>query len=544
MKAFILVVASEGTLPRLKLIFFSTLVALLSYGTVWNAYAIETDIKPAITAAQPVALKLSDIRALNNPLGVTNLTKQIYGDFHTLVRTQKIAVADAVRKQRAALAAHPDVAEVRELKGNNLFVRFKDNNELLMLMGDQALGGSPDDSLVLAQNDTPLVTTTTQVQGTMAGTSTVQAVFPTPLPALWSASPYALVFDTLRDDMNVVNPLISDQVADVLKRSGYSVHTVYNDAASLKEASMISEIGYGLVFLRGHGGSLGNDFAFMVRPWYASYPAVSSYTGTIRVSADNHKSGKVEYAYAITGTFGSTYWKKRFPGTVFFLESCHGTDPGALPGMPTWVLNHGASAWFGWNDLVTFNCGDNGSKLFFDQAFARGKTIAESLEAVSNTGCRPPDLSMHSLNPGAMGAQKFNPWMVDEEQNAARDIRSVNLFTQGNNLYANIYYGFHNSASPEGIELFVDGNNDGVYEFLVKCHDAVYEVNTLSGQRVYNTKVFASAPVRTDLGGGWNSYLLDIPWDTLGAGPARVSVNDVTGGDKAPNSGFYTGRRN
>ncbi len=101
-------------MPRLKLIFFSTLVALLSYGTVWNAYAIETDIKPAITAAQPVALKLSDIRALNNPLGVTNLTKQIYGDFHTLVRTQKIAVADAVRKQRAALAAHPDVAEVRD----------------------------------------------------------------------------------------------------------------------------------------------------------------------------------------------------------------------------------------------------------------------------------------------------------------------------------------------------------------------------------------------------------------------------------------------
>ena len=117
----------------------------------------------------------------------------------------------------------------------------------------------------------------------------------------------------------------------------------------------------------------------------------SGYTGTIRASAYNHAAGATQFGYIITGAFSSTYWAdKAFPSTIFFLESCHGADPGALPGMPTWTTNHGASVWVGWNESVSFNCGDNGTDLFF-QKMKEQKTVTEAVDAVYATGCRPPE---------------------------------------------------------------------------------------------------------------------------------------------------------
>jgi hypothetical protein len=46
--------------------------------------------------------------------------------------------------------------------------------------------------------------------------------------------------------------------------------------------------------------------------------------------------------------------------------------------MPTWTTSHGASAWVGWNESVSFNCGDNGTDLFF-QKMKEQKTVAEAV---------------------------------------------------------------------------------------------------------------------------------------------------------------------
>lgn len=219
-----------------------------------------------------------------------------------------------------------------------------------------------------------------------------------------------MIFDCLEDDANVVSPKIWQQVRSDLQSLGYTVTTRLNNSANLSNAAQIDDGEYGVVMLRGHGGDLGGDFGFLVRPWYSSYPAANSgYSGTIRASAYNHAAGATQFGYVITGTFSSSYWAdKAFPSTIFFLESCHGADPGALPGMPTWTTNHGASVWVGWNESVSFNCGDNGTDLFF-QKMKEQKTVAEAVDAVYATGCRPPELVAFPSNKGDASCQSGKP---------------------------------------------------------------------------------------------------------------------------------------
>jgi len=290
---------------------------------------------------------------------ITQIASKVHVDFNQLVKVKKVQLPVAVSQQRAFLLTQPEVREVQQLKGNNLMVRFKDGNELLMFLGENSLGSDIQPTPIQAQKKV-----LQQVEKLTPIAKVKRPVFRM-IPCAPN-SRKALIFDCLEDDANMVSPKIWQQVKSDLQALGYTVTTRLNNSANLANAAQIDNGEYGVVMLRGHGGDLGGDFGFLVRPWYTSYPASNSgYTGTIRASAYNHAAGATQFGYIITGTFSSTYWAdKTFPSTIFFLESCHGADPGALPGMPTWTTNHGASVWVGWNESVSFNCGDNGTDLF------------------------------------------------------------------------------------------------------------------------------------------------------------------------------------
>jgi hypothetical protein len=532
-------------MKRIGIACFLFCIALYCFTVFPEAWAIDTGLKAVLPIDQARIQKFAGIRALNSPKGVTSLTSAVYDDFNNLVSKERVPVADAARKQRAALLAHPDVADVQELKGSNLFVRFKDNNELLMLMGKETLGG--DGQVLLAQDTTtPFVVAPLAPQmGTLATTTVIQGATPFPMPSFWSASPYALVFDCLSDEF-VKAPPLAYQVGGNIDDMRLEVNYKWKGAADLYAAAHLGDFGYGVIFMRGHGGVInGNDFCFLVEPWYAAYPQPSSYTGTIRVSAFRYSIGQTQYGYAITSAFAQAYWTKRsFAGTMFFLESCHGADPAGLPGLPTWVLNHGASAWLGWNDSVSFGCGDNGSILFFKEAFSTGRTLGESVQSVANTGCRPPDLVLYSQNP-AMGQHRPYAWQKDQEASSTpiRDITYVSVFSQNNMLYFNFLYRFPGTSSPEGAQIFIDSNNDYTFEYLVKCHDTTYEVFRQSAPGVYDKRVIYSVPVKNQVGYD-NSCLLGIPWNVLEtAGTAQVYFYDEKARDRAPNAGSYTVKR-
>ncbi|GEM_PF-374918 len=479
---------------------------------------------------------LASIRAMN-PQGITSLASRIHLDMQNLRVNQKVPIVQAVLQKKNELALHPDVGSVAILPGNNLMLRFKDNSELLMLMDSDRMGGSGE-QLILAQNQYQMKQPAAVVKQDTPKTTAAQVMAAQAIPFITpctSSSNKALVFDGLSDDFNVVNPAINLQVKFYLESMGYSVTTSLGNNANLANAALIDDGEYGVVFMRGHGGDIGNDFVFLVRPWYPSYPGANSgYTGTIRVSAFNHVTNSTQFGYGITKQFSTTYWMNRtFPGTFFFLESCHGTDPGALPGMPSWTISRGASAWLGWNESVSFNCGDNGTKIFF-QLMHSGKGIGEAVSSIYATGCRPPVLTIY---PGGKNQCRPARWYSDLNETSVpdyRDFKQLQLLSDGSTLYAKVT--FHGMANFDELFLYLDTNGSGGAEVLVKLHPLTYEVYKQSQPGLYGIKSFTGSPKTTV-----NSYMVAIPWvSSFGAvNSVRVWLYDITGKDRMPDSAVY-----
>ncbi|NTV67233.1 MAG: hypothetical protein HGB06_06040 [Chlorobaculum sp.] len=463
---------------------------------------------------------------------ITQLASKVHTDLNQLVKVRKVLLPTAVSQQKAFLLTQPEVQTVQELKGNNLMVRFKDGNELLMFLGEDTLGSG--DQVMTVQAPNQAVKPAVQQLNPAIGKIDFPVLLLMPCAP---TSNKALIFDCLEDDANVVAPKISQQVKSDLEALGYTVTSRLNNSASLANAALIDNGEYGVVVMRGHGGDLGGDFGFLVRPWYSSYPpANSGYTGTIRASAYNHAAGATQFGYIITGSFSSTYWTdKAFPSSIFFLESCHGADPGALPGMPTWTTNHGASVWLGWNESVSFNCGDNGTDLFFRKIATEQKSVSEAVDAVFATGCRPPELVAF---PGNKGACQLAVWKADPNEAPvadARDFKLLRLVSSGSRLYATI--SFYSAPVFDEFFFYVDTAGTAAAEVLVRCHGNNVEVYKQTMPGLYNNKVYTGTVSKSG-----NDYSFSIPWDaSFGAASiAKVWLYDMTTTDRLPDSGSVT----
>ena len=285
--------------------------------------------------------------------------------------------------------------------------------------------------------------------------------------------------------------------------------------------------------MRGHGGDLDGDFGFLVRPWYDEWPpANSGYTGTIRASAYNHAAGETQFGYIITGQFSSTYWTNQpFPKTMFFLESCHGADPGALPGMPTWTVNHGASVWLGWDESVSFNCGDNGTVLFFDK-LKNGNNVGQALAAVHATGCLPPTLVAH---PAGKNGCRLSVWRSDGNESSVPNAQDFKLLKLIAGSYLSARISFYARPGFSSFYFYVDTGGTAAAEVLVRCYPDKYEVNKQTQPGLYNNKVFTGTPSKS---GG--SYRITVPWNTAfgSAKTIRVWLYNMSVKDRIPNSGY------
>lgn len=471
------------------------------------------------------------------PTRITQLASKVHADLNREVTVRKVQLPIAVNQQRAFLLAQPDVREVIRLKGNNLMVRFKDDNELLMFFGENRLG-SAEQMMPIQKRVMKPVQQLAPAKKALTPVKVIDRRIFRIVPCA-PKSRKALIFDCLEDDANVVSPKIWQQVKSDLQSLGYSVTTRLNNSANLANAAQIDNGEYGVVMMRGHGGDLGGDFGFLVRPWYTSYPpANSGYTGTIRASAYSQAAGATQFGYVITGTFSSTYWAdKAFPSTIFFLESCHGADPGALPGMPTWTINHGASVWVGWNESVSFNCGDNGTDLFF-QKLKEQKSVQQAVDAVYATGCRPPELVAFPSNKGRC---QLAVWKADGNESAvtnSRDFKLLGLVSGMGRLYATI--SFYSTPAFNEFFFYADTSGSTAAEVLVRCHGNNVEVYKQTKPGLYNNKVYTGTATKSG-----KTYSFNIPWNTSfgNVNAAKIWLYDMSGKDRLPNSGSVTLRK-
>lgn len=480
---------------------------------------------------------------------IKNITSKVHGDFSQLVRVQKLSAATALQQMKQYLIKQPEVKKVNDLKGGNLFVEFQDGYQMIMLLGEDHLGGGTvlnssitrdvTQNALQLQNpspvttqETPTVNVPTLIQNpkVIIDPNLIKSVF---TPPANPNSSKALIFDCLGDDANVVSPKVQYQVESVLAAMGYTITEKLNNAASLAEAAAIDDGSFGVVLMRGHGGVVNNSFAFLVRPWYDNPPPVNSgYVGTIPASATSYANGpQTKYGYLITNQFASTYWtNKSFPGTLFFLESCHGTDPSGVNGLPTWTVNHGASAWVGWNESVSFNNGDNGTKVFFDKMYQR-TSVKEAIDAVTNAGYHPPELV---VIPSNKGGYKLAEWRNDPNEPSVpdgRDFQLLKIVASGMYLFSDIT--FYGSPNFDEFYFYVDTNRDNSADVLIKCHPNNFEIYQKTGTGIYNNKVFTGTSTIKG-----NIYSMAIPLD-IASGGNDVSITplllyDPVSGERLP----------
>ena len=84
---------------------------------------------------------------------ITQLAGKVHTDLHRMVKERKLKIADAVTQQKAFLLRQAEVKEVKQLRGNNLMVHFKDGNELLMLLGEDRLGSAETTTVAQTQQN-------------------------------------------------------------------------------------------------------------------------------------------------------------------------------------------------------------------------------------------------------------------------------------------------------------------------------------------------------------------------------------------------------
>ncbi len=233
----------------------------------------------------------------------------------------------------------------------------------------------------------------------------------------------AAVIDTLRDDWPPIST--PDDIINLLKGAGYDVDNIQNDSASLQFFATLDDNEYGVVFIRSHGGMMnvaGDDkLHIMVRPFFASFPPASGYTGVgvFTVGTDVLPQGYA-YAYAFNDGFVKKYMNnKNFPNSLFHLLVCHGGDPLAQNDMIKAFLDRCVGCYTGWTQNASLAHGDPAAVQFFqvlcDSNATPPNTAIDAINQIAASGHSPdPQTGASLVAYGANAMQLIGCYIIKE----------------------------------------------------------------------------------------------------------------------------------
>ncbi|MEN6463377.1 MAG: LamG domain-containing protein [Syntrophomonas sp.] len=358
--------------------------------------------------------------------------------------------------------------------------------------------------------------------------------YQTPSPSRYKAA----VFDTAYDNPIHMETPVDKDVALKLKQMGYYVD-LYTSWADLYFASKLDAQAYGLIYFCGHGAMVGGDWYFTVRPYYNSPPPDDSgYTGTKVFSVYTGNGYDIAYVYGFGKEFAQTYWTNAFRGTIFAVESCNSANSSIVPSLPRWAVDHGASAWLGWNGSVKIKVGDQMTTEFFNQ-LSQWKSVEEARVKINSINAsKPPEMiRVASTEPTFKANADVSlphwAWETNEQQYPAG--KNFYMFTAekyGEDAYLYIF----SVLNMPLFHLYLDNNADGKADVDVKFNPDSYEVYSVASDGKTNLEQFGKV---SNLPGGYRAV---IPWSTLfGTGVMnRYRLADGSNGDVMPDTGWLS----
>lgn len=282
------------------------------------------------------------------------------------------APRDYAGDTRAYLQQQPGVEEVRDYKGSDITVRFKDQSRVTVLLGREKFygGGSVPPG----------------------GAAPPGPLHPPHPPILIPNHPgwiTAGVIDPLWDDWPPQSTPLG--IISTLKAQGYRVEHVQGGAVTLAFMAGLDQKRYGVFFIRTHGGTqwVGNDakLHIMTRPFFDSWPPDSGYSGVGVFYVGTNWGNK--YAYAFNDQFVSTYMSGvQFPHTLMHLLVCYGAAVEAENDMIPAFLDRGVGCYSGWTLTASSTYGDPAAVTFF-QRMAGGDSVADATAAIAAAGSSP-----------------------------------------------------------------------------------------------------------------------------------------------------------
>jgi len=282
-------------------------------------------------------------------------------------RARGYGVVDYSAAVKQHLMEREEVEEVLRYGQSDLTVRFRDKTQVGILLGrEAAYGGALPNTL-------------------QAPTAPRSVLTDPPYPG----SAKAGVLDPLYDDWPPQST--PDGIVIILQGRGYDVELVTGDAVDLDFFTTLDQKGYGVVFLRTHGGvmDVGGDpkLHIMTRPFYDSYPPDSGYDGVGVFYVWTNWGSK--YAYAFNDEFVEAYMNDMaFPDTLIHLLVCYGAAVDAQDDMIPAFLNRGVGCYTGWTLSASSTHGDPAAVMFFDE-MAGGASVAEAIVAIQAAGHSP-----------------------------------------------------------------------------------------------------------------------------------------------------------
>jgi len=228
------------------------------------------------------------------------------------------------------------------------------------------------------------------------------------LPEDQLGTPRAAILDQL--SLYLPNQAFVQSSMAILTNDGFEVDYYGENEVTVELYRKLPSLGYDLVILRVHsglmqkGGEITRNVAFFTSEPYSTTKHISEQLNdevSVGIPSLEPFEGDEEAYFVITPKFVRSSMDGRFDNTLIIMMGCDGL---AYTPMAEALIERGALAYIGWNDVVTIDYVDNATLHLLNGLIAERKTIWDAVmdtrEEVGPDPYYPAELVFYPVEAG------------------------------------------------------------------------------------------------------------------------------------------------